>query len=174
MTTCAPRHIKADLRQILQLSLSLFNQLIVHNLTLSLQLCNTNLKMLLSVKVHSMYLLKILYGRGSRIWTYDAGVKVPCLTTWLYPYMVDLTWLEHATSSLQGKLSPIEIQTYFWRRRWVPTPLVAFLRPNGLANRPLCHHWVLLHVPVQLYLALNDYWCAAYHTRRFATSKTTR
>ena len=45
--------------------------------------------------------------------------------------------------------------------------------PNSLANCPLCHHWVLLHVPVQLYLALNDYWCADHHTRGFTASKTT-
>ena len=28
----------------------------------------------------------------------------------------------------------------------MPTSLVAFLRPNGLANRPLCQHWVHLHI----------------------------
>lgn len=104
--------------------MSLPNQLIVHNLTLSSQLGNANLKMLLSMKVHSVYLLKFLYGRGSRIRTYDAGVKVPCLTTWLYPYMVDLMRLELTTSSLQGKLSPIEIQTLIWWARLVSIQLL--------------------------------------------------
>ena len=34
----------------------------------------------------------------------------------------------------------------FWQRRWVPTPLITFLRPNSLANCPLCHHWVRLYI----------------------------
>ena len=28
----------------------------------------------------------------------------------------------------------------------MPTSLVVLLRPNGLANRPLCQHWVQLHM----------------------------
>lgn len=37
-----------------------------------------------------------------------------------------------------------------WRKRWVPTPLTTFLRPNGLANRPLCQHWVRFRVMVSI------------------------
>ena len=68
------RHIKANLRQLIQLSLSLLNEFIINHLTTGLQLCNTILIMFLSTKVHNMYLLLMIYGRGSRIRICDAGV----------------------------------------------------------------------------------------------------
>ena len=54
------------------------------------------------------------------------------------------TWTDNLliTNQLLCQLS----YTSIWRRRWVPTPLIAFLRPNSLANCPLCQHWVRLHV----------------------------
>lgn len=39
-----------------------------------------------------------------------------------------------------------KVQGWGWRRRWVTTPLIVFLRPNGLASLPLCQHCVLLHI----------------------------
>ena len=39
-----------------------------------------------------------------------------------------------------------KVQGWGWRRRWVPTPLIVFLRSNWLATSPLCQHWVLLHI----------------------------
>ena len=36
----------------------------------------------------------------------------------------------------------------------MPTSLTAFLRSNGLANRPLCQHWVLLQMERDLPILL--------------------
>ena len=41
--------------------------------------------------------------------------------------------------------NPFDAPT-FWRRRRVSISLVVSLRPNGFRNRPLCQHWVRLHM----------------------------
>ena len=43
--------------------------------------------MFLSTKVHNMYLLKFYMARLARFGRAYAGVKVPCLTTWLQAYI---------------------------------------------------------------------------------------
>ena len=56
--------------------------------------------------------------------------------------MVDLMRLERTTSSLQGKLSPIEIQTLIWWARVVPTHLLpkeANLQSAVVADLLLTH-----------------------------------
>lgn len=56
--------------------------------------------------------------------------------------MVDLMRLERTTSSLQGKLSPIEIQTLIWWARLVSIQLLpkeTGLQPAAVADLLLTH-----------------------------------
>lgn len=69
--------------------------------------------------------------------------------------LVDLMRFERTTSSLQGKLSPIEIQTLIWWARLVSIQLLpkeTGLQPAAVADLLLAHIMFILFLANPVYL----------------------